>query len=310
MNIGKLREVDIRNLWKNEERDFSVWLAKEENIEYLNDILGLNLTDIRREEHVGSFECDIFAKDETSNTNVIIENQLEASNHDHLGKIITYASGLNANVVVWIVKKAREEHRSAIEWRNNNTNDDINFFLIELHAYCIGDSDPAPMFEVIEKPNEFIKNNKYSSINGLEKSLNRARTECLQFWTQFNEILESKGKPFNIRKASPHHWYNVAIGSSKSHIAIELVNSDKLIRIGLYMKDDYTFFDKLVDYKENIEKELELKLDWDRECSGLVSRIKYSLTGLDYDDHSNYDELINKTIDIAAKMQMVFKKYL
>ncbi len=310
MNIGKLREVDIRNLWKNEERDFSVWLAKEENIEYLNDILGLNLTDIRREEHVGSFECDIFAKDETSNTNVIIENQLEASNHDHLGKIITYASGLNANVVVWIVKKAREEHRSAIEWLNNNTNDDINFFLIELHAYCIGDSDPAPMFEVIEKPNEFIKNNKYSSINGLEKSLNRARTECLQFWTQFNEILESKGKPFNIRKASPHHWYNVAIGSSKSHIAIELVNSDKLIRIGLYMKDDYTFFDKLVDYKENIEKELELKLDWDRECSGLVSRIKYSLTGLDYDDHSNYDELINKTIDIAAKMQMVFKKYL
>lgn len=310
MNIGKLKEVDIRNLWKNEERDFSVWLAKEDNIEYLNNILGLNLTDIRREEHVGSFECDIFAKDETSSINVIIENQLEASNHDHLGKIITYASGLDANVVVWIVKKAREEHRSAIEWLNNNTNDDINFFLIELHAYCIGNSEPAPMFEVVEKPNEFIKNNKNSGINTSEKLLNRARTECLEFWTEFNEMLENSGKPFNIRKARPHHWYDVAIGSSKSHIAIELVNSDNLIRIGLYMKNDYEFFDKLFDLKDAIEQELGIKLDWDRECSGLISRIKYNLEGLNYDDHSNYEDLMKKTIDIASRMQRVFKKYL
>lgn len=310
MNIGKLKEVDIRNLWKNEERDFSSWLSKEENIEYLNDIIGLNLTDIRREEHVGSFECDIFAKDETSDINVIIENQLENSDHNHLGKIITYASGLGANVVVWIVKRAREEHRSAIEWLNNNTNDDVNFFLIELHAYTIGNSEPAPMFEVIEKPNEFIKNNKNTRVNANEKSLNRARAECLEFWTEFNEKIENRGKPFNIRKANPHHWYNVAIGSSKSYISIELVNSEGIIRIGLYMKNDYEFFDKLFENKNNIENELGLKLDWDRECSGMVSRIKYNLKGLNYDDHSNYDELIDSTITIAHKMQKIFKKYL
>lgn len=101
-------------------------------------------------------------KDEVTGEKVIIENQLEASNHDHLGKIITYASGLDANVIVWIVKEAREEHRSAVEWLNNNTSTNINFFLIEVHAYKIGDSNPAPMFEVVEKPNGFIKNAKKS----------------------------------------------------------------------------------------------------------------------------------------------------
>ena len=310
MNISKLEEVDIRNLWENEERDFSKWLAKDENIEYMNEILGLNLVDIRREEHVGSFECDIYAKDETSDINVIIENQLDKSDHDHLGKIITYASGLNASVIVWIVRKAREEHKSAIEWLNNNTNSDINFFLIELHAFRIGTSDPAPMFEVIEKPNGFIKNNKDSSIINGDKSLNRARAECLEFWTLFNEKLEDMGKPFNMRKASPHHWYNIAIGSSKSYISIDLVNKDNYIRIGLYMKDDYALFDKLLSNKENIENELDMKLEWERECQGeFVSRIKYNLKGLNYNDHSNYEELIVETIEIASKMQKVFKKY-
>lgn len=119
--IGKLKEVDVRELWKHEQYDFSNWLAKEENLEYLNDILGLTLTDIDKEVYVGPYRCDLVAKDETSGILVIIENQLEVTNHDHLGKIITYASGLNAKVIVWIVKEAKEEHRAAIEWLNNNT---------------------------------------------------------------------------------------------------------------------------------------------------------------------------------------------
>ena len=146
MEIGKLKEVELRNLWKHEQYDFSEWLSQNENIELLNDILGLTLTDISKEVYVGSYRCDLVAVDESSGIKVIIENQLESSNHEHLGKIITYASGLDAQVVVWIVKNAKEEHRSAIEWLNNNTNSDINFFLIELHAYKIGDSLPAPYY--------------------------------------------------------------------------------------------------------------------------------------------------------------------
>ena len=156
--LGKLEEVNIRDIWKHEQYDFSNWLSKEENIELLGNEIGLTLTDISKEVFVGGFKCDLVAKDETSGIKVIIENQLEATNHDHLGKIITYASGLEADVIVWIVKEAREEHRSAIEWLNNNTVKDISFFLIEIHAYKIGDSLTAPKFVIIEKPNDFLKN--------------------------------------------------------------------------------------------------------------------------------------------------------
>ena len=307
MEIGKLKEVELRNLWKHEQYDFSEWLSQNENIELLNDILGLTLTDISKEVYVGSYRCDLVAVDESSGIKVIIENQLESSNHEHLGKIITYASGLDAQVVVWIVKNAKEEHRSAIEWLNNNTNSDINFFLIELHAYKIGDSLPAPYFEIIEKPNDFIKNNK---VNGNKNELNKSQSERLIFWNRFNEILIDKGKPFNIRKATTDHWYDVAIGSSSSHISIELINKEKHVRIGLYMVDDKEYFDKLFANKDTIETQLGIKLEWQRECSGNVSRVKYKLPGLDYDNHSNYDELINKSIDIAANMQKVFKKYI
>lgn len=144
----------------------------------MNDILGLTLIEINQEAYVGSYRCDIVAVDETNGTKVIIENQLESSNHDHLGKIITYASGLDAKVIVWIVKQAREEHRSAIEWLNNNIRSGINFFLIELHAYKIGDSNPAPKFEVIEQPNDFIKSSKNAASND---SLNKSQTERLTF---------------------------------------------------------------------------------------------------------------------------------
>lgn len=307
MEIGKLKEVELRNLWKHEQYDFSEWLSQNENIELLNDILGLTLTDMSKEVYVGSYRCDLVAVDESSGIKVIIENQLESSNHEHLGKIITYASGLDAQVVVWIVKNAKEEHRSAIEWLNNNTNSDINFFLIELHAYKIGDSLPAPYFEIIEKPNDFIKNNK---VNGNKNELNKSQSERLIFWNRFNEILIDKGKPFNVRKATTDHWYDVAIGSSSSHISIELINKEKHVRIGLYMVDDKEYFDKLFANKDTIETQLGIKLEWQRECSGNVSRVKYKLPGLDYDNHSNYDELINKSIDIAANMQKVFKKYI
>ena len=146
--------------WAHEQYDFSSWLAREENIELLNEAIGLTLTDVNKEVYVGSYRCDLVAVDETTGDKIIIENQLDSTDHDHLGKLITYASGLDANVAVWIVKEAREEHKSAIEWLNNNMVKDISFFLLEIKALRIGDSLPAPKFEVIEKPNDFIKSNK------------------------------------------------------------------------------------------------------------------------------------------------------
>ena len=307
MSIGKLKEVDIRELWKHEQYDFSEWLSKKENIENLNEILGLTLVDISKETYVGTYRCDLFAKDETTGIKVIIENQLEISNHDHLGKIITYASGLDAKVVVWIVKEAREEHRSAIEWLNNNTNSNVNFFLIEIHAYKIGNSDPAPMFQVVEQPNDFIKNNKSTN---RDESMNKSQSQRIEFWNQFNNVVIERGKPFNIRKPTTDHWYNIAIGTSDAHIDITLVNKDSLIGVELYITDNKELFDKLYSRKDEIEEELVFQLDWRRLDNSKASRIVYHIKGLNFDDHSNYDELINKTIDLAVLMRNTFKKYI
>ena len=306
-NIGKLIEVDVRELWKHEQYDFSSWLAKENNLEYLNEIIGLTLTDVDKEAYVGPYRCDLVAKDETTGITVIIENQLEATNHDHLGKIITYASGLDAKVVIWVVREAKEEHRAAIEWLNNNTNKDINFFLIEIHAYRIGNSDAAPKFEVIEKPNDFVKRSKDQKNKG---ELNKSQSERLIFWEQFNQIVAQRGKPFNIRKATADHWYDVALGTSEAHIAIELVNKDGNIVIQIYISDSKPLFDKLFAQKGDIEKALGFSLTWDRLDGKKASRIKYYITELNFDDHSNYEDLMNRTIDVATKMRDVFKKYL
>lgn len=306
MKIGKLKEVDIRELWKHEQYDFSNWLSEPENIGYLNDILGLTLVDVNQEVYVGSYRCDIVAKDETSETKVIIENQLEASNHDHLGKIITYASGLDAKVIVWIVKQAKEEHRSAVEWLNNNTRSGIDFFLLELHAYKIGDSDPAPKFEVVEQPNDFIKSSKTTSSSD---NLNKSQSERLTFWEQFNNEVVSHGKPFNTRKATTDHWYNVAIGSSACYISITLVNSSSYVGVELTIPDNKELFDSLYKKKEEIDNKIGFAMEWERLDEKKASKIIHKIDGLDFDNHDNYLPLMDEIIKKVIVLREVFKKY-
>lgn len=304
--IGRLIEVDVRELWKHEQYDFSNWLAKESNIEYLNEILGLTLIEVDKEINVGPYRCDIVATDETSGLKVIIENQLESTNHDHLGKIITYASGLDAKVIVWIVKEAKEEHRAAIEWLNNYTSSEIDFFLIEIHAYKIGDSYPAPKFEVIEKPNDFLKRSK----NKDDGELNTSQTERLIFWQQFNDRVALKGKPFNIRKPTTDHWYDIAIGTSAAKIAVDLVNKENCIILELYIHSDKDLYDSLYEKKNEIEGETGLTFEWNRLDSKKACRIKHFIYGLDFDNHSNYNQLMDEVIDKAIIMRKVIQKYL
>ena len=306
MKLGKLQEVDIRKLWNHEQYDFSEWLSKAENLELLNEAIGLTLSEVEKEVYVGSYRCDLVGTDETTGDKVIIENQLEMSNHDHLGKIITYASGLDAKVVVWIVKEAREEHRSAIEWLNNNTPEKLSFFLIEIHAYQIGDSLCAPTFEVVEKPNGFIKNAKTQSGSG---DYNKSQGERIEFWTRFNEVLVERGKPFNIRKPTTDHWYDIAIGTSEAHVSLTLVNKDGCVGVELYINDNKDLFDKLYAQKDEIEQKLGLDPEWQRLDGKKAARILYRMPGLNFDDHSNYDSLMNEMIDKAVLFSTVFKKY-
>ena len=307
MKLGKLEEVDIREVWKHEQYDFSEWLSKEGNIELLNDEIGLTLTDIQKEVFVGTYRCDLVAKDEATGIKVIIENHLEATNHDHLGKLITYASGLDANVVIWIVKEAREEHRSAIEWLNNKTTNELSFFLMEIRAYKIGDSLPAPKFVVVEKPNDFVKTVNTGVDSG---ELSNAQAERLIFWNRFNEVLISRNKPFNVRKATTDHWYSVALGTSEAHIEVTLVNKTNSIGIEVYIKENKNLFDKLFNSSEEIENELGFSMEWMRLDHKKASRIICYIEGLDFDNHENYDELMKRVIDKVIVVRNVFRKYL
>ena len=270
-------------------------------------MLNLSLTDIETEKFVGSYRCDILCRDEITGRVVLIENQLEQTNHDHLGKILTYASGLDASVVVWVVASARDEHASAIEWLNKHTDDSISFFLLEIHAYRIGNSEPAPQFKIIEQPNDFVKTVKRIA---QDKSVNESQSRRLEFWTQFNDILEQRGKPFNKRKATTDHWYSVAVGSSECQISIDLVNKDHKIRVGLWISDNKDRFDYMRQHKEEIEVAMGFPLFWQRLDNKKSSLICTYIKGLDFKAQDNYPELMNEAIDLVVKMRDVLKKYI
>lgn len=307
MKLGKLKEIDIRTVWAHEQYDFSKWLSSEENIQSLGDTLNLSLTEIETEKFVGSYRCDILCKDELTGKSVLIENQLESTNHDHLGKIITYASGLDASVVVWLVASAKEEHASAIEWLNKHTTDDVDFFLLEVHAYTIDGSLPAPMFKIIEQPNGFSRNVKKLAANG---NLNESETRRLEFWTMFNDILEQRGKPFNKHKATTDHWYTVAVGSSQCYISIDLVNKEHKIRVGLWITDNKQLFDELYEHKTDIEKDFTEALDWDRLDNKKASVFSIDISGLDFNHQENYSILMNTAIDKVVKLRDAVRKHL
>lgn len=307
MKLGKLQEVDIRKVWPHEQYDFSKWLADEDNIKELGDVLNLSLTDVETEKFVGNYRCDILCKDELTGKTVLIENQLEPTNHDHLGKVITYASGLDAAVVVWIVAAARDEHASAIEWLNKHTDDEISFFLLEVHAYKIGDSEAAPQFKIVEQPNDFVKTVK-TIVKTAE--LSDVEKHRLEFWTQFNDLIEAKGKPFNKSKASSKHWYTVAIGSSEANISIDLVNKEHKIRVSLWIGDNNALFDSLHQQKAEIEAALGFTLDWNRLDNKKASYICTYINGLDFAKQDNYPVLMEKIIDLVVKMKQVFPKFM
>ena len=165
MKLGKLEKLQLRNYWRNEGTDFTPWLAQEENIQLLSEAICIDLEVHGQEKGVGPFRADILCKDTTTDHYVLIENQLEKTDHTHLGQLMTYAAGLDAVTIIWIAQRFTEEHRAALDWLNRITDDTFNFFGIEIELYKIGNSDPAPMFNLVSKPNDWAKSAKKSTIN-------------------------------------------------------------------------------------------------------------------------------------------------
>jgi len=152
--LGKLETKKPPQLFENEERDFTPWLAQ--NIDQLSELLGMPIFVEKTEKRVESYELDIFARG-PDNVVVIIENQLEKTDHTHLGQLLTYAAGLDAAIIVWVAPEVRDEHRRAIEWLNDKTGDEISFFLVRPEALSINGSAPAIKLNLEAKPSGFVR---------------------------------------------------------------------------------------------------------------------------------------------------------
>lgn len=306
IELGRLVQVPIREVWKHEAQDFTQWLALPENLEYISEAIGVELVDAQTEVSVGQFKVDILAKDENGRR-VVVENQLEPTNHDHLGKVITYAAGLQANVVVWIVRQARAEHEQAINWLNANTTEDANFFLFQVEAWKIGDSRPAPLLNVIAQPNDWAKEVKKSADGNPSSELKLLQAAVFE---RVRELGDQSAKfARRWRQARPHHWYDVAIGSSQAHIALTLNSRDKRVAVEIYIKDNKELFFKLQGQREVIESELGLELEWAELPEGKASRIITKRSG-DFTDEAQVDDLVNWLVATADEFARVFPKLL
>lgn len=307
--LDKLTEIkDLRSVFQNEASGFTPWLAGEDGIELLSDAIGLEIVVEETESSVGSFRTDILAYEKNSEKKVIIENQLEDTNHDHLGKLITYASGKDAQIIIWIVRHARDEHRSAIEWLNNNTNESIAFFLCEIKLFQIGDSNIAPKFEVIESPNEWSKKEKeiYDSINSSSSQFR------YHYWEEFQKSAFNNpefAKCFSRRKPSTHSWLSFSIGSSECRLNSLMFIRKKKIAVELYISDNKELFSALNEAKHQIESETGLSFTWmelpERKASRIVIENDASLN-----DESKWLEQFKWLADVMIKMSHSFKKYL
>lgn len=255
-NLGEIRRVELRDVWQHEAHDFTKWLSEEPNLALLGSEVGIELELIETESSVGSFNVDIYAQESGTGRKVVIENQLEDTNHDHLGKVITYAAGKGAQVVVWVVARARDEHRQAIEWLNQHTDSDFGFFLVEVELWAIGDSLPAPRFNVVEQPNEWTKAIK------LSEGLSDTERVKLSYWTKYRDIALSKPeftKAFNPQKPSKDHWTTLRCGTSAYHIALLIDTQKGRIGVEFYVNDDKSIGHKAIENSVLFEGRLGLK---------------------------------------------------
>ena len=299
MKLGKIKYIkDIRSVWHHEARDFSKWLAQDENLEELSVAIGIDIVLEERESSVGSFNVDLYATEEGTDRRIIIENQLEDTNHDHLGKLITYASGKGAEVIVWIVRRARDEHRQAIEWLNQNTGVNIGFFLVEIELWQIDDSAIAPKFNVVERPNDWAKQMKNVG------SLSDTKQLQLHFWQQLSEYIKSHdalSKEFSPRKAQPQHWYDLSVGSSSYHIGLTVNTLKNRLGAEIYIPDDKDKFAMFKKHDQEIETLIGGHVEWREatKATRIITLHSYAINNEDKWEHA-FEWLMDKAVILKS----------
>ncbi len=299
---------DLRSVWKDESRDFTPWLAQEGNIALLGEKLGIEIEVNEIESPVGLFSVDIFAQEVGTGRKIIIENQLEDTDHTHLGQIITYAAGKSAEIIVWIVKNAREEHQAAIEWLNSHTDDDIGFFLCEIKLFKIDDSIVAPFFSIVEQPNEWAKEAKRAV-----ESITRSGQFNLEYWTAFGNFCKGD-KSFlqnfkKERKPGKENWLGFGIGSKSANLVASIASSKDLVSIYVNIPDNKPLFKDLLEHKNEIEGMLKMELDW-REMPNYKTSSIVLEKNLPIKNQDQWNLQFRWIVDSLIALKFAFQPYL
>lgn len=307
MKLARIIKVNPREIWKHEALDFTQWLAKEENISVLCEELEINLENVKPEAAAGRYNVDLVADDIDTKRKVIIENQLEPTDHKHLGQLLTYASAYDASIIIWVVTDYTEEHRQAIDWFNRNISENISFFLVQIEVYKIGDSDPAPKFNIICEPNNWGKTVKSSGAGDI---LSTTKLLQMEFWEGLKTFASKKQTLVNFSHApQPKHWYNIAIGTSRCHIALTINTQKNYIGCEIYIRNDKSLFDKFYLNKENIEASLGRELEWMQLPDATASRILLTLQG-DPKDKSKWENYFKWCVNTVECFYKTFKPYI
>ena len=265
IELGHLSTVKLRDAWPDEPQHFTPWLAAPENLALLGEALNIELEPGSTEESVGDFSADIVCTEASSSATVLIENQLEQTDHVHIGQVLTYAAGLDAVTVVWVAKTFREEHRAALDWFNQITNDRYRFFGVEIGLVKIGDSDPAPTFTVVAKPNDWSRGIRRRAASELARSDIYGLHE--KFWNQLCLHVKENNINIRLKNPTPNRWIGIEINVQGVGInAVRLVQPTLLRVESLFFGGPLhaAYFAAMDNQRSEIEAELGFQLDWEQ----------------------------------------------
>lgn len=305
INLGELKKVPVRREWRNESNDFTPWLAEEKNLEKLSKAIGLELELVSTEVSAGPYSADILAKDVLNDEYVVIENQLDKTDHDHLGKSVVYASALDASSIVWIATQFTDEHRKALDWLNDNTSDELLFFGVLLELWQIDSSRPAVKFNVVSKPAKLAKQIRGSRSSG---ELTDMQKDKLAFWQSFANKLELNKIP-SVQTPRPSYWFDVSLGKSHIHLSNTVSFTKNEIKVRVYIGNKIApiILPQLLDRKEEIESLIGHNLIWDpnEDARDKVITLKKNVN---LSDKKKWDEYINWFVEKTVKFRVVFSE--